>query len=78
MTRIELTIAGMTCDHCVRSVGDALRRVPGVMSADVRIGSATVSLDESRASTADLMRAVKAAGYTVSGFKKAPQSAATG
>ena len=78
MTRIELTIAGMTCDHCVRSVGDALRKVPGVTNADVRIGAAAVSFDESRISTSDLARAIQAAGYTVSGFKKAPQSAATG
>jgi copper chaperone len=41
-TRHELTIEGMSCGHCVKSVDEALRRVPGVVRADVRVGSATV------------------------------------
>lgn len=39
---IELNITGMTCDHCVRSVTNALKDVPGV--EDV-----TVSLEKSEA-----------------------------
>ena len=30
---IELNITGMTCDHCVRSVTNALKRSPGVDAA---------------------------------------------
>ena len=39
---IELDITGMTCDHCVRSVTNALKDVEGVQDA-------VVSLDEKRA-----------------------------
>lgn len=39
---IELNITGMTCDHCVRSVTNALKDVEGVQEA-------VVSLDEKRA-----------------------------
>lgn len=39
---IELDITGMTCDHCVRAVTDALKDVEGVQEA-------VVSLDEKRA-----------------------------
>ncbi len=39
---IELNITGMTCDHCVRSVTNALKDVPGV--EDV-----TVSLEKNEA-----------------------------
>jgi len=39
---IELNITGMTCDHCVRSVTNALKDVQGVKDA-------VVSLEEKRA-----------------------------
>jgi copper chaperone CopZ len=42
MTTHTLTIEGMSCAHCVKTVEDALRRVPGVLRADVAIGRATV------------------------------------
>ena len=40
----NLRIDGMTCDHCVRAVKNALQAVPGVESADVILaeGRATV------------------------------------
>ena len=40
----NLKIDGMTCDHCVRAVKNALQAVPGVESADVILaeGRATV------------------------------------
>jgi copper chaperone len=76
VTGTELTISGMTCDHCIRAVDDALRKVPGVTHADVRIGSASVRFDETRTSTAVLTAAVRAAGYAVSGFRKASLPAA--
>jgi len=63
-TTIELDITGMTCDHCVRSVTNALKDVPGVSEA-------VVSLDDKQATvTADsvdvqaLIAAVEEEGYT--------------
>ncbi len=37
MARIELPIDGMTCEHCVRTLTDALEKVPGVRSAKVSL-----------------------------------------
>jgi copper chaperone len=65
---IELEITGMTCDHCVNAVTEALKSVDGVKDA-------VVSLDEKRATvTADeidveelataLFAAVEEEGYT--------------
>lgn len=34
---IELNITGMTCDHCVRSVTNALKDVPGVQDVSVSL-----------------------------------------
>ena len=63
-TTIELDITGMTCDHCVNSVTNALKEVPGVSDA-------VVSLDDKQATvTADpvdiqaLIAAVEEEGYT--------------
>ena len=42
---IELTITGMTCDHCVRAVTEAIAATPGVTAAEVDLagGSAMVT-----------------------------------
>lgn len=39
---LELTVTGMTCDHCVHAVTTAVSELPGVSRVDV-------SLDEKRA-----------------------------
>jgi Cu+-exporting ATPase len=67
MKTLELPIAGMTCQNCVRHVGEALRNVPGVKSADVSLAEnkASVELDETVASREQLVSAVKSAGYEV-------------
>ena len=68
MKRITLHITGMTCSACAARVERALAGVPGVSKARVNLASksAQVAFDEKRASRADLVRAVKAAGYDVS------------
>lgn len=60
---VRLTVHGMTCEHCVRRVRDALAAVPGVRGeADISLerGEATVEGD---ADADALMGAVRAAGY---------------
>ena len=63
MKKLKLEVAGMSCDHCVRSVREALDAVPGVTVEQVQVGSATVSFDENKASVGDLVDAVYNAGY---------------
>lgn len=67
MTTLELPIAGMTCQNCVRHVREALRSVPGVKSAEVSLAEnkASVELDELAANREQLVSAVKSAGYDV-------------
>jgi len=67
MNRIELSIEGMTCQHCVRAVRTALESVPGVRSAEVDLDKkrAVVELDEGAAQESELARAVERAGYHV-------------
>lgn len=66
MQTATLTITGMHCGHCVMAVDQALRALPGVEDATVKVGSALVRYDADRATTAQLLAAVADAGYEVS------------
>ena len=63
MKQLKLDVTGMSCGHCVGAVRQALSAVPGVKVEDVRIGSASVSFDESKTSVGQLVDAVADAGY---------------
>ncbi len=62
-----LPILGMTCASCVGRVERALRKQPGVLTAEVNLATekATVTFAPGQAGHADLVAAVKAAGYEV-------------
>lgn len=62
---IWLSIEGMTCASCVRSVEQAVLKTPGVEACEVSLAeaSAHVTLDPALASTTDLLRSVESAGY---------------
>ena len=62
---ITLPVAGMTCAACVSHVGNALREVDGVTSAEVNLAmeQATVEFDPERATIPELLEAVDDAGY---------------
>lgn len=68
MTNVLLDIQGMTCNHCVLRVQQALSAVPGVEKAQVTLqpGRARVAFDESAATTQALADAVAKAGYSAS------------
>jgi copper chaperone CopZ len=65
MDTITIGINGMSCAHCVAAVQKALAAVPGVAVDDVRIGSATVTLDSATTTRAAVDAAIDAAGYDV-------------
>ncbi|HET7563732.1 MAG TPA: heavy-metal-associated domain-containing protein [Gemmatimonadaceae bacterium] len=63
MERLELHIDGMSCDHCVRAVRNALQQVNGVTVEQVKVGSATVTYDPARATRQEIVEAVNDEGY---------------
>jgi copper chaperone len=65
MATTTLKVHGMTCDHCVRSVRQALESQEGVARADVDLqaGRANVDFDESRVTPRELANAVAEEGY---------------
>jgi Cu+-exporting ATPase len=62
-----LPILGMTCASCVSRVERALRKPAGVLKADVNLATekATVTYIPGQTTHADLVAAVRAAGYDV-------------
>ena len=47
MEKVEFTIEGMTCEHCVRAVRGRLEHTPGVKVENVQVGTATIEYDPS-------------------------------
>lgn len=65
-TRTDITVSGMTCDHCVAAVRQELATVPGVTSVEVDLTSGAVALtSEGPLDPATLAAAVDEAGYQV-------------
>jgi copper chaperone CopZ len=65
MTHTQLAVSGMTCDHCVRHVTDAISKVAGVSRVNVKLAEGLAEIESE--STLDLQAvkdAVLAAGYS--------------
>jgi len=66
MERVTISIDGMSCSHCVRSVDQALKALEGVTVEQVAVGSATVSFDPAVVTAEKIAEAVEDEGYQVS------------
>ena len=64
---VQLTVKGMTCDNCARSVERKLTATPGVTKAsvDLKAGQARVEYDADRVQPDALANAVRQLGYEV-------------
>jgi copper chaperone len=58
---MKLAIEGMHCQKCVERVREAIEAVDGARAEQVEVGSATVTVDPSRAP--QVLNALSAAGY---------------
>ena len=65
-TTENYVVAGMTCDHCVRSVTEELAAVQGVADVQVDLASGQVRVtSEQPLSTEQVREAVEEAGYSL-------------
>ena len=67
MEKTKLKIGGMSCQHCVKTVTEALTELPGVRRAKVNLrkAEAVVHFDASRVTPANLTEAITAVGFQV-------------
>jgi copper chaperone len=63
MSNIELKVDGMSCQNCVRHVGEALRAVPGVQDAQVDLEAGRARVQHDGADVSKLIEALDEAGY---------------
>ena len=65
MTQTQLAVSGMTCDHCVRHVTEAISKVAGVNSVNVKLAEGLAVIESDSALNLDAVKeAVVAAGYS--------------
>ena len=67
MQKTKLKIGGMSCQHCVKTVTDALTELEGVQRAKVNLrkGEAVVRFDELHITSTNLKAAIIEAGFEV-------------
>ena len=67
MTTLTISVPGIHCDHCKRSIEGALLPLPGVSSAQVDIDARTVTVetDERRVGREQVVAAIEDQGYDV-------------
>lgn len=64
----EIEVKGMSCGHCAAAVTKALNSLPGVTGVQVDLAGGRVTYEsQGQASRDDVVRAIKAAGYEVTG-----------
>ncbi len=64
MSETVVTVAGMTCGHCVVAVRDEISKLPGVASVEVDLETGTVRIAaDPPPDRAALSAAVDEAGY---------------
>ncbi len=62
---VIISIDGMTCDHCVKAVTDALKSVEGVREVNVSLEEkkAEVVYEDSRCKATELQAVIDSKGY---------------
>jgi copper chaperone len=62
--RTNVVVAGMTCEHCVKSVSEEISEIDGVTGVDVTLESGAVTvLSERAVGRTEIAAAVSEAGY---------------
>lgn len=69
MEKAILTVKGMTCMGCVKSVKNVLEPIPGVAGVDITLdnGQVSISFDPAKAGPDQFKTSIQDAGYEVVG-----------
>lgn len=62
-TTTEFSVSGMTCDHCVRAVTEAIEDVAGVKEASVSLDAGKATVQHESADLDAILEAIREEGY---------------
>jgi copper chaperone CopZ len=66
METLNLTVSGMSCDHCATAIRGEVGKLPGVTKIEVDVAGGTVTVSGDALPGPDSLRAaVEEAGYEV-------------
>jgi copper chaperone len=67
MQKLDLTVEGMSCQHCVHAVKSSVSALAGVATVDVSLEKklATVNFDPGKTNREAITAAIEDQGYTV-------------
>ena len=67
MEKIVLKVGGMSCEHCVKAVTDALTGIDGTaeVKVDLKSGTASLTFDPAKTSLEAIKAAIIEEEYTV-------------
>jgi copper chaperone CopZ len=70
--KVTILIEGMHCSHCSAAVAEGLKKLKGVVGADVLLttGKAKVAYDPDAVKVDDMVKVIKDLGYSVKGIKE--------
>ena len=60
---LEFTVTGMTCDHCVRAITEAVNGVDGVQDAKVSLDEKKATVEGENLDAAAIIAAIEEEGY---------------
>jgi uncharacterized protein len=64
---LDIQVEGMNCTHCVHTVTDSLKKVPGVANVNVTLATGQAHVEGEGLSRDELARAIEGVGYKVKG-----------
>ncbi|MBY0029772.1 copper chaperone CopZ [Priestia megaterium] len=67
MEKVTLTVKGMSCGHCVKSIEGSVSELNGVQHVEVNLNEAkvTVEFDQNKVSLESIKEAIDDQGYEV-------------
>jgi copper chaperone CopZ len=68
MSKIEISIEGMTCGHCAMTVTNELATLEGISNVQVDHATGKATVESEGVSEDQLSAAIEEAGYQATGF----------
>ena len=65
MSNITLNVTGMSCNHCVKSVEEAVKNAGASGHVDLAAGTVAVAYDEQTVNVDQIKAAIEEQGYDV-------------